>query len=215
MDNITIFGQVIRFLQERNVNVVIRDERDLNTIRIREAKAKEKDKAISKKTKKAIHYDKEKENAHPMLHWPNVHGENVKKIKSHVLHTNWDHACHENEKEKDRRNAKEQEKVNPMSKGKEKMAPFGKRMTNTCQVAQNDNVISKAALAQHARREHAWVVTEQNRLTYYKLNQGKLRAELYQELSDMDSDYVRIGQRLGPILKKLLTFHQQYKNVKI
>ncbi|XP_052200448.1 uncharacterized protein LOC127806909 isoform X1 [Diospyros lotus] len=40
----------------------------------------------------------------------------------------------------------------------------------------------------------AWAATEQNRLTYYKLNQGKLRAELYQELSDMDPDYVRPGQ---------------------
>ncbi|XP_052181688.1 uncharacterized protein LOC127794551 [Diospyros lotus] len=63
MDNITIFGQVdgdlhrtVRFLQERNVNVVIRDERDLNTIRIREAKAKEKEKAtISGKGKKNVH----------------------------------------------------------------------------------------------------------------------------------------------------------------
>ncbi|XP_052171592.1 uncharacterized protein LOC127787570 [Diospyros lotus] len=49
----------------------------------------------------------------------------------------------------------------------------------------------------------AWAATEQNRLTYYKLNQGKLRAELYQELSDMDPDYVRpgqIGQRyIGPL----------------
>ncbi|GMP24290.1 hypothetical protein CsSME_00045756 [Camellia sinensis var. sinensis] len=74
MNNITIFGQVdgdlhrtVRFLQERNVNVVIRDERDLNTIRIHEAKAKEKDKAISKETKKAIPYGKGKENAHPMI----------------------------------------------------------------------------------------------------------------------------------------------------
>ena len=25
----------------------------------------------------------------------------------------------------------------------------------------------------------AWAATEQNRLTYYKLNQGKLRAKLY------------------------------------
>ncbi|XP_052175384.1 uncharacterized protein LOC127790133 [Diospyros lotus] len=44
----------------------------------------------------------------------------------------------------------------------------------------------------------AWAATEQNRLTYYKLNQVKLRAELYQELSDMDPDYMRpsqIGQR--------------------
>ena len=40
----------------------------------------------------------------------------------------------------------------------------------------------------------AWAATEQNRLTYYKLNQGKLRAELYQELLDMDPDYVRPGQ---------------------
>ena len=33
------------------------------------------------------------------LHCPNVHGENVKKIKSHVLHTNWDNACYENERD--------------------------------------------------------------------------------------------------------------------
>ena len=36
----------------------------------------------------------------------------------------------------------------------------------------------------------AWAATEQNRLTYYKLNQGKLWVELYQELSDMDPNYV-------------------------
>ncbi|XP_052189897.1 uncharacterized protein LOC127799715 [Diospyros lotus] len=40
----------------------------------------------------------------------------------------------------------------------------------------------------------AWAATEQNRLTYYKLNQGKLWAKLYQELSDMDPDYVQPGQ---------------------
>ncbi|KAF5931620.1 hypothetical protein HYC85_027791 [Camellia sinensis] len=136
MNNITIFGQVdgdlhrtVRFLQERNVNVVIRDERDLNTIRIHEAKAKEKDKAISKETKKAIPYGKGKENAHPMAHNENVpppttpcrnvgvvirdeHDLNVIRVRA----------------------AKDKEKVNPMSKGKKKMAPSGKRMTNACQV---------------------------------------------------------------------------------
>ncbi|KAL7237354.1 hypothetical protein ACSBR2_003611 [Camellia fascicularis] len=71
MDNITIFGQVdedlrrtIQFLQERNVNVV-RDERDLNTIRIREEK--EKHKAISKETEKAIPSGKGKEHANPVI----------------------------------------------------------------------------------------------------------------------------------------------------
>ncbi|XP_028077475.1 uncharacterized protein LOC114279434 [Camellia sinensis] len=33
----------------------------------------------------------------------------------------------------------------------------------------------------------AWAATEQNRLMYYKLNQKKIRAELYQDLSDIDS----------------------------
>ena len=31
-------------------------------------------------------------------------------------------------------------------------------------------------------------------MIYYKLNQGKLWVELYQELSDIDLDYVRSGQ---------------------
>ncbi|XP_052200459.1 uncharacterized protein LOC127806909 isoform X3 [Diospyros lotus] len=50
-------AMAVQFLQERNVNVVIRDERDLNAIRIREAKAKEKEKAISSgKGKKKVHH---------------------------------------------------------------------------------------------------------------------------------------------------------------
>ena len=31
----------------------------------------------------------------------------------------------------------------------------------------------------------AWAVTEQNRLTYYRLNQRKLRSELYNNLTDI------------------------------
>ncbi|KAL7182433.1 hypothetical protein ACSBR1_041187 [Camellia fascicularis] len=53
------FG-IVRFLQERNVNVVIHDKRDLNTIRIR------KGKAISKEIEKAIPSGKGKENADPV-----------------------------------------------------------------------------------------------------------------------------------------------------
>ncbi|KAF5934349.1 hypothetical protein HYC85_030520 [Camellia sinensis] len=325
-----VYHSKVRFLQERNVNVVIRDERDLNTIRIHEAKAKEKDKAIP--------YGKGKENAHPMV-WPppttpcrNVgvvirdeHDLNVIRVRA----------------------AKDKEKVNPMSKGKEKMAPSGKRMTNACQVIRlpllitppsplqalydgnndqsksfrsytrvynatnaftslgatldprvlsgrgptsftihgelrhrtgslqpqpgqdasyaqlyiydsysaleirnrrnpnlrrdvlktiQDSLLQVNAFVDKYRQAHAilhqldsvghnlpahfhynsttdrrrynlpttdeiaivipdaWAATEQNRLTYYKLNQGKLRAELYQELSDMDPDYVRPGQ---------------------
>ncbi|GMP28900.1 hypothetical protein CsSME_00004249 [Camellia sinensis var. sinensis] len=44
----------------------------------------------------------------------------------------------------------------------------------------------------------AWAATEQNRLTYYKLNQGKIRAELYQNLIDIDPNDLQpnqIGQR--------------------
>ncbi|KAL7184095.1 hypothetical protein ACSBR2_026294 [Camellia fascicularis] len=39
------------------------------------------------------------------------------------------------------RAAKDKEKVNPMSKGKEKMAPSGKRMTNACQVVYKMNLL--------------------------------------------------------------------------
>ncbi|XP_028053095.1 uncharacterized protein LOC114257523 [Camellia sinensis] len=45
---------------------------------------------------------------------------------------------------------------------------------------------------------NAWAATEQNRLTYYKLNQGKIRAELYQDLTDIDPNDLQpnqIGQR--------------------
>ncbi|XP_028102307.1 uncharacterized protein LOC114301563 [Camellia sinensis] len=44
----------------------------------------------------------------------------------------------------------------------------------------------------------AWAATEQNRLTYYKLNQGKFRTELYQDLTDIDPNDLQpnqIGQR--------------------
>ncbi|XP_028079903.1 uncharacterized protein LOC114281590 [Camellia sinensis] len=44
----------------------------------------------------------------------------------------------------------------------------------------------------------AWVATEQNRLTYYKLNQRKIWSELYQDLSNIDLDDLgpnQIGQR--------------------
>ncbi|KAF5934682.1 hypothetical protein HYC85_030853 [Camellia sinensis] len=190
MNNITIFGQVdgdlhrtVRFLQERNVNVVIRDEHDLNTIRIHEAKAKEKDKAISKETKKAIPYGKGKENAHPMAHNENVlskatlaqraRREREKNQKPCSAYQLGQRLRRERERERSKecinprqpsltpnwpppttpcrnvgvvirdehdlnvirvRAAKDKEKVNPMSKGKEKMAPSGKRMTNACQV---------------------------------------------------------------------------------
>ncbi|KAL7226866.1 hypothetical protein ACSBR1_021854 [Camellia fascicularis] len=70
MDNITIFGHMdgdlrrtVQFLQERNVNVVIRDERDLNVIRVREAKEKEIAKALLKKKEKTTVSGKGKENA--------------------------------------------------------------------------------------------------------------------------------------------------------
>lgn len=45
----------------------------------------------------------------------------------------------------------------------------------------------------------AWAATEQNRLTYYKLNQSKLRAELYQGLTDVCADELgpeQVGQRM-------------------
>ncbi|KAF5934162.1 hypothetical protein HYC85_030333 [Camellia sinensis] len=53
----------VQFLQERNVNVVIRDKRDLNVIRVREAKEKEIAKALLKKNEKTIVSGKGKENA--------------------------------------------------------------------------------------------------------------------------------------------------------
>lgn len=40
----------------------------------------------------------------------------------------------------------------------------------------------------------AWASTEQNRLTYYKLNQGKLRVELYQDLRDIGPDELGLDQ---------------------
>ncbi|KAL7199210.1 hypothetical protein ACSBR2_021486 [Camellia fascicularis] len=59
MDNITIFGHIdgdlrrtVQFLQERNANIIIRDERDLNVIHVREAKEKEIAKALLKKNEK-------------------------------------------------------------------------------------------------------------------------------------------------------------------
>ncbi|XP_028079646.1 uncharacterized protein LOC114281401 [Camellia sinensis] len=39
-----------------------------------------------------------------------------------------------------------------------------------------------------------WAATEQNRLTYYKLNQKKILAELYQDLSDIDPDDLQPNQ---------------------
>ncbi|KAI8549387.1 hypothetical protein RHMOL_Rhmol06G0020800 [Rhododendron molle] len=48
----------------------------------------------------------------------------------------------------------------------------------------------------------AWAATEQNRLTYYKLNQARLRSSLYQDLTDIGPDVLnpdQIGQRyIGP-----------------
>ena len=46
-----------------------------------------------------------------------------------------------------------------------------------------------------------WAATEQNRLRYYRLNQGKLRSELYKDLSDIivDNDGLRpdqVGRRM-------------------
>ncbi|KAG5531644.1 hypothetical protein RHGRI_026312 [Rhododendron griersonianum] len=44
----------------------------------------------------------------------------------------------------------------------------------------------------------AWAATEQNRLTYYKLNQARLRSSLYQDLTDIGPDCLnpdQIGQR--------------------
>ncbi|KAF7138508.1 hypothetical protein RHSIM_Rhsim07G0140000 [Rhododendron simsii] len=44
----------------------------------------------------------------------------------------------------------------------------------------------------------AWAATEQNRLTYYKLNQAKLRSSLYQDLTDIGPNGLnpnQIGQR--------------------
>lgn len=44
----------------------------------------------------------------------------------------------------------------------------------------------------------AWAATEQNRLAFYKLNQEKLRCELYQDLNDIGPDDLnpnQIGQR--------------------
>ncbi|KAG5517186.1 hypothetical protein RHGRI_037823 [Rhododendron griersonianum] len=44
----------------------------------------------------------------------------------------------------------------------------------------------------------AWAATEQNRLTYYKLNQARLRSSLYQDLTDIGPDGLKpdqIGQR--------------------
>ncbi|KAI8557126.1 hypothetical protein RHMOL_Rhmol05G0311100 [Rhododendron molle] len=45
----------------------------------------------------------------------------------------------------------------------------------------------------------AWASTEQNRLTFYKMNQGKLRVELYKELKDIGPDELgpnQIGKRV-------------------
>ncbi|KAL7165265.1 hypothetical protein ACSBR2_041035 [Camellia fascicularis] len=55
--------RTVQLLQERNVNVVIRDERDLNVIRVREAKGKDIAKALLKKNKKTTVSGKEKQNA--------------------------------------------------------------------------------------------------------------------------------------------------------
>ncbi|KAL7265440.1 hypothetical protein ACSBR1_003256 [Camellia fascicularis] len=70
MDNITIVGHIdgdlrrtVQFLQERNVNVVICDERDLNVIHVREAKEKEIAKALLKKNEKTTVSGKGEENA--------------------------------------------------------------------------------------------------------------------------------------------------------
>ncbi|KAL7246645.1 hypothetical protein ACSBR2_001697 [Camellia fascicularis] len=158
MDNITIFGQVdedlrrtIQFLQERNVNVVVRDERDLNTIRIREAhndnvlskaalaqrarreREKNQNSCSAYQLGQCMRRERERSNEcinprQPSVtpNWPapttpsrNVgvvirdeHDLNVIRVRA----------------------AKEKEKVNPMSKGKEKVTPSGKRMTNACQV---------------------------------------------------------------------------------
>ncbi|KAL7243826.1 hypothetical protein ACSBR1_016116 [Camellia fascicularis] len=79
MDNTTIFGHMdgdlrrtVQFLQERNVNVVIRDERDLNVIRVREAKEKEIAKALLKKNEKTTISGKGKENTCSVAHNNNV-----------------------------------------------------------------------------------------------------------------------------------------------
>ncbi|XP_028087782.1 uncharacterized protein LOC114288471 [Camellia sinensis] len=79
MNNITIFGHMdgdlrrtVQFLQERNVNVVIHDEHDLNVIRVREAKEKEIAKALLKKNEKTTVSGKGKENACSVAHNNNV-----------------------------------------------------------------------------------------------------------------------------------------------
>lgn len=44
----------------------------------------------------------------------------------------------------------------------------------------------------------AWATTEQNRLTYYRLNQDKLRSGLYQDFTDIHPDELnpnQIGKR--------------------
>ncbi|KAF7150782.1 hypothetical protein RHSIM_Rhsim02G0030300 [Rhododendron simsii] len=40
----------------------------------------------------------------------------------------------------------------------------------------------------------AWAATEQNRLNFHRLNQGKIRSELYQDLADIDPDGLGPGQ---------------------
>ncbi|KAL7211430.1 hypothetical protein ACSBR2_014319 [Camellia fascicularis] len=54
--------RTVQFLQERNANIVIRGERDLNVIRVREAKEKEIAKALLKKNDKTTVSAKGKEN---------------------------------------------------------------------------------------------------------------------------------------------------------
>lgn len=40
----------------------------------------------------------------------------------------------------------------------------------------------------------AWAATEQNRLSYYRHNQGEIRGELYQDLTDIGPDGLEPGQ---------------------
>ncbi|CAL5353566.1 unnamed protein product [Camellia sinensis] len=92
MDNITIFGHMdgdlrrtVQFLQERNVNVVIRDERALNVIRKRKGNCQ----GIVEEKRKDHRFGQGKGKCmfkhitimlYRKLHWLNVHGENAKEM---------------------------------------------------------------------------------------------------------------------------------------
>ncbi|XP_058219869.1 uncharacterized protein LOC131330907 isoform X3 [Rhododendron vialii] len=179
MDNITIFGQAdkhlqrtVELLQKNNVRVVIRDEQELNAIRIREEKrraqaiAAEKLQAnrMGKGKQKATCADKRKDNALVELR---QHRNGGVVIRDEL-------ELHNRQEE---RNAKakvvEKRKANSIGKGKQKSTCSNNGKENVSvdllhhrngvvihdeleiriRQALNDNFISRATLAQRARRD--------------------------------------------------------------